>query len=288
MVVTTRSMTGKIPAKLVANVVSAPSKKGKKNCVRNIKSVYRNFVICGNKYKQDVDRFYSKIEEYNKDSSVLKNFWKKTIVDIPDIPMESCKKLLISLINNESQWKKLDETLNKCVVPYEDFLRTDQVQTQINDGQTQFSYREFNGNEVIIDLSPLKEFSFWIQMVTKLMVIVQRDLLAKCDKAIEKIDKSILAKQLFEVNIACRQLICHKYAFPSLIFYRALLLKLIEFFNLGLEFVLYAFGIFCPEMITKHFYPNIGRSDLYQAVELTINEDDPVYGEAKKMFQDYY
>jgi hypothetical protein len=178
--------------------------------------------------------------------------------------------------------------LNKCVVPYEDFLRTDQVQTQINDGQTQFSYREFNGNEVIIDLSPLKEFSFWIQMVTKLMVIVQRDLLAKCDKAIEKIDKSILAKQLFEVNIACRQLICHKYAFPSLIFYRALLLKLIEFFNLGLEFVLYAFGIFCPEMITKHFYPNIGRSDLYQAVELTINEDDPVYGEAKKKFQDYY
>ena len=80
-------MSGKIPTKVVDNKVSAPSKKKK--------TIYRNFVISGVKYKRDVDRFYSKIEEFNKDTSVLKNFWKKTIVDIPDIPIESCKKCLL-------------------------------------------------------------------------------------------------------------------------------------------------------------------------------------------------
>ena len=186
--------------------------------------------------------------------------------------------MLTSLIDNESQWKKLDETLNKCVVPYEDFLRTEEIQTKINEGQTQFSYKKYDGIEVIVDLSPLKEFSFWIQMITKLMVIVQRDLLTKCENAIEKIDKSIVARQIFELNIVCRQLICHKHAFTTLRLYSAQIL----------EFVLYAFGIFCPEMITEHFYPNIGRSNLYRLAELAVSEDDPVFGEAKKKFQDYY
>jgi len=281
-------MTGKKPAKAVDNTVSAPANKRKQNPKKPATVVYRNFVISGPKYRQDVDKFYSMIQEYEQCSSVLKYFWKNTIIDIPEIPMESCRKLLISLINNETQWQKLHDTLNQCVVPYEDFLRTDKVQSQINEGQTQFSYRKSDGNEVIVSLSPLKEFSFWIQMITKLLIIVQRDLLNKCDEAIEKVDKSIVARQIFELNIACRQLICHKYAFTTLRFYSSQLLKLIEFFNLGLEFVLYAFGIFCPEMITKHVYPNIGRSDLYQLTMLAVKEDDPVFGEAKKKFQDYY
>jgi hypothetical protein len=229
MVVTTRSMTGKKPANAVHFTVSTPSNKKKNSSGRHTKTVYRNFVICGAKYKQDVDMFYSKIEEFNKDTSVLKYFWKNTIVDIPEIPMEACQKLLISLIDNQNQWKKLDDTLNLCVVPYEDFLRTEEVQIQMNEGQTQFSYRKYNGNEVIVDLSPLKEFAFWIQMITKLLVVVQRDLLTKCEKEIEKIDKSIVARQIFELNIACRQLICHKYAFTTLRIYSAQLLKLIEF-----------------------------------------------------------
>ena len=288
MVVTTRSMIGKKPAKGVDFTVSAPSKNKKTPSSRNTKTVYRNFVIYGAKYKQNVDMFYSKIEELNKDISVLKNFWKNTIVDIPEIPMEACQKLLISLIENENQWKKLEETLNQCVIPYEDFLRTPKIQTEINEGQTRFSYRKSDGNEVIVDLSPLKEFSFWIQMITKLLVIVQRDLLSKCEKAIQNIDKSVVARQIFEINVACRRLICHKYAFTTLRFYGAQLLKLVEFFNLGLEFVLYTFGIFCPEMITEHFYPNIDRSYLYGLPELAVSDDDPVFGEAKKKFQDYY
>jgi hypothetical protein len=279
MVVTTRSMTGKIPAKGVDKA---------KNSDRPVKSVYRNFVISGSKYKQDVDRFYSTIEEFDNHTSVLKYFWKNTIFCIPEIPVESCQKLLISLLDNETQWKKLDDTLKQCVVPHEDFLRTDQVQTQMNEGQTQFSYRKCDGNEVIVNLSPLKEFSFWIQMITKLMVIVQRDLLTKCENTQEKVDKAIVARQIFELNIACRLLICHKYAFTSLRFFSTQLLKLIDFFSLGLEFVLHAFGTFCPEMITKHFYPNIGRSDLYQLAILAVSEDDPFFGEAKKKFQDYY
>jgi len=279
MVATTRSMTGKIPANGVDKA---------KNSDRPVKSVYRNFVISGSKYKQDVDRFYSTIDEFDNHTSVLKYFWKNTFVSIPEIPVESCQKLLISLLDNETQWKKLDDTLNQCVVPHEDFLRTDQVQTQMNEGQTQFSYRKCDGNEVIVNLSPLKEFSFWIQMITKLMVIVQRDLLTKCENTHEKVDRAIVARQIFELNIACRPLICHKYVFTSLRFYSTQLLKLIDFFSLGLEFVLYVFGTFCPEMITKHFYPNLGRSDLYGLDMLAVSDDDPFFGEAKKKFQDYY
>ena len=279
MVATTRSMTGKIPAKGVDKA---------QNSDRPVKSVYRNFVISGSKYKQDVDRFYSMIEEFDKHTSVLKYFWKNTICCIPEIPVESCQKLLLSLLDNETQWKNLDDTLKQCVVPHEDFLRTDQVQTQMNEGQTQFSYRKCDGNEVIVNLSPLKEFSFWIQMITKLMVIVQRDLLTKCENTHEKVDRAIVARQIFELNIACRPLIGHKYAFASLRFFSTQLLKLIDFFSLGLEFVLYAFGTFCPEMITKHFYPNLGRSDLYGLAMLEVSDDDPFFGEAKKKFQDYY
>jgi hypothetical protein len=65
-------MSGKIPTKVVDNKMSAPSKKKK--------TIYRNFVISGVKYKRDVDRFYSKIEEFNKDTSVLKISGKKQLL----------------------------------------------------------------------------------------------------------------------------------------------------------------------------------------------------------------
>jgi hypothetical protein len=290
MVVQTRSMIRRINATKVAKAVSAPVTKNKKSVrsKQHFNTAYRNFVICGCKYKADVDRFYSKTEEFNNEPSVLKHFWKNTNVTIPEIPMEAYEKLLISLMKNETQWKKLDETVKRCVVPYEDFLRTPRVQTQINEGQTQFSFNENDGKEVIVDLSPLKEFSFWIQMMTKLLVAVQRDLLDKCDKTEAKIEKALFARHLFENNIACRQLITHKYAFTTLSFYGKQLLKLVEFFDLGLEFVLYAFGIFCPEMINKKFYPDIGRSNLYRLPELAVAEDDSIFGEAKKKFRDYY
>jgi len=279
MVVTTRSMTRKN-----SNV---PSGLKKINTL-DPKIVYRNFVISDDMFKKDVDSFYSKIENLNENTSVLKNFWRNTTVDIPDIPNEACVKLLMSLMDNQSHWNKLEETLNECVVPYEDFLRTPNIQTLIYEGQTQFEFTESNGNKVIVNLSPLKEFAFWIQMMTKLYVIVQRDLLSLCEKSTTMIEKSINAKQVFDLNISCHKFICHKYAFVSLRFHSTQIQKLIQFFELGLEFVLYAFGILCPEMVTEKFYPNIERSALYGLDKLAISEDDPVYGEAKKKFQHFY
>lgn len=285
--VLTRSQSRVLAAKKVAPVVSAPAKKVAAP-KREKETVYRNFVIRGSKYKTDVDKFYLQIEQYKSSGCVLTNFWNTTTVSIPEIPVECHEKLLFTLIDNKAMWEKLENVINREVVPFEDFLKSPDIQTKIKSGQTRFSFKVFDGTEVLVDLSPLNEFSYWIKLLTKLLVAVDQDLLTKCSNATTKVAKAQEAKHIYEVNVACRQLICHKYAFCGLRFYAAQLLKLIELFNEGLEFTLYAFGIFCPEMINENVRPFINHENLWRNDELAVSDNDQIFGEAKKKFKKYY
>lgn len=266
-------------------------KKPAKNTVipkSESKMVYRDFLISHSKYKLDVDNFYLQINQYKSGECVLTNFWNTATVSIPNIPSEFQEKLLLSLIDNKAMWDKLNNVIIREVVPFEDLLKSPDIQTKIKSGQTRFSFKVFDGTEVLVDLSPLKEFSYWIRLLTKLLIAIQQDLLTKCSNSTTKVDRAQFAKHIFEVNVSCRQLISHKYAFCGLGFYKAQLMKLIELFNEGLEFSLYAFGIFCPEMINKNFSPFINHENLWCNDQLAVSDDDPIFGEAKKKFKKYY
>jgi len=254
------------------------------------KTVYREFVISGKKYQADVDKFYEQMEKQMSDKSVLTSFWLSTLpITAPELPIEFQQKLLIDLINNEAMWQNFDQTIQDCVVPHEAFLMQPDIQQQMKQGQVHFSYKlDSSRSKAHVDLTPLKEFAYWIRFVQKLFCSIQSSLLKKCENLDSKLERALIVKDIYRFSVSCSLLITNKYAFSGLWFYATQVRKLVEFFKEGLEFVLYAFGIFHPEMVTDEFYPFLSRDKLYGVAELGIDDDDPVFGEAKRMFKRFY
>ena len=253
------------------------------------KKVYRGFVISGKKYQADVDKFYEQIEQQMSDKNVLTSFWLSTLpITATELPIEFQQKLLIDLIDNEAMWQNLDQTIQDCVVPHEPFLMQPDIQQQMRQGQVHFSYKlDSSRSKAHVDLTPLKEFTYWIRLIQKLFCSIQSSLLQKCEKFDTKLERALVAKDIYRFSVSCRRLITHKYAF-SLRVYATQIHKLVQFFNEGLEFVLYAFGIFHPEMVKDEYYPFLSSDKLYGVAELGIDDEDPVFGEAKRMFKRFY
>lgn len=254
----------------------------------NTNTIYRNFVITDAKYKVNVDNFYMDIEEISKHNSILKNFWSIQKIENLPFSIEYSEELLLKLIDDEPLWKKFENTIQEYVVPHETFLKTDEIQEQMKDGKTRFVYRNARGIEVLVDLTPLLEFRYWLKFTTMLFIYVQKHHLDECDRTTNKKTKINIAKKIFQNNLAAIRLIRHKYAFTGLRFYITQVRKLIEFFNEGLDFTLYAFGEYFPEMITDEYYPYMNKENPNSKIIDCISEDDPYYGEAKKKYQKYY
>jgi len=253
--------------------------------------IYRGFNIQNKNMVQYVDNFYYELDTSSTYISVLKNFWMKHKVDIeiPDISIEYREKIALSLMNNKTLWDKFNKTIHQNVEPYEKLLEQEECQNKILNGETIFSVRDSNGKILCIDLNPLLEFNYWLRLMTCYFCNVQRELLNTLEKSNSKIEKSKIAKRIYELNIVYKPLITNKYAFSTLRFHVTQIKKLIEFFNEGLEISLYAFGIFCPDMVTDKCYPNINKNrDMYKNKKLEIKEDDPIYGEVMKKIKKFY
>ncbi len=274
---------------VVAEAPSSSESRKKRDTKK--KTVYRGFVISGKKYQANVDKFYEQMEQQQcAEKNVLTSFWLSTSpITAPELPIEFQQKLLIDLINNEPMWEKFEETIQDCVVPHEAFLMQPDIQQQMKQGQVHFSYKlDSSRSKAHVDLTPLKEFAYWIRLVQKLFCSIQSSLLHKCENLDSKLERALVAKDIYRFSVSCSRLITNKYAFSGLRFYATQVRKLVEFFNEGLEFVLYAFGIFHPEMMTDEVYPYLNRDKLYGVAELAIDDEDPVFGEAKRMFKRFY
>lgn len=283
----------------VAEALPTPTEKTKSTKKKT--TVYRGFVISAKKHQGAVDRFYERLDQQITAKNVLMAFWLNTPpITIPEIPIEAQQQMLVNLIDNEAMWQRLDKTILQCVVPHESFLMQPDIQLQIRDGQVQFSYKLNNRSAcntkrlmflhtAQVDLTPLKEFSYWIRLIQKLFCSIQSSLLQKCEQSDAKLERALIARDIYRFSVSCRRMIDHNYAF-GLRFYATQIHKLVEFFNEGLEFVLYAFGIFHPEMVSDDCYPFLKQSseNLYGVPELAVDDDDPVFGEAKMMFQRFY
>ena len=288
--VQTRSQKTAAAAAAIHPVAAATLPTEKKRAFKKKKTtVYRGFIITGDKFQADIDRFYEKLDQQLTEKSCLTAFWLNTPpITLPEIPIEALQQMLVSLIDNEPMWQKFDKTIQDCVVQHEAFLMQPDIQLQIREGHVQFSYKDNRRRSTQVDLTPLKEFSYWIRLIQKLFCSIQSSLLQKCEQSDAKLERALVAKDIYRFSVSCRRMIVHKYAF-GLRFYATQIHKLIEFFNEGLEFVLYAFGIFHPEMVSDDYYPFLKQSEnLYGVPELAIDDEDPVFGEAKMMFQRFY
>jgi len=253
---------------------------------QNNNIIYRGFVISKKEYQSKVDLFYDMIDEQNKKNSVLQCFWLNTptITIITDeIPIKSLQKMLTKIIEDEKMWEKFDKTIAECVTPFEQYLMSPDVKEKIREGQLTFTFKK---NKV--DLSPLKEFSYWIRLCQKLFCSIQFNLLKNCENAKTTLQKAIISMEIYRTSIICRRLITNKYIFHGLQFYTVLTRKLLEILNMGLEYALYAFGIFYPEMVVSDCYPFFKKRKYYNNHKLKIKDEDPHFGEAKKMFYQFY
>jgi hypothetical protein len=253
--------------------------------------IYRGFNIQNNNLVQYVDNFYNDLDNASKYISVLKNFWNKhkPEIEIPNISIEYREQLAINLINNKYLWDKFNKTIHEIVEPYEKILEQDDYQNKMSEGQTILNIKDCDGNNITINLNPLLEFNYWLRLVTCLLCNIQTEFLNNLEQSNSKIEKSKIAKRIFELNISYRPLITNKYAFSTLRFYVTQIKKLIEFFNQGLEISLFTFGIFCPEMVNDNCFPNINKNNnMYKNNELEIKEDDPIYGEVMKKLKKFY
>jgi len=277
-------------ASKTVTAVAAPSRKQpteKKKEKKQKKIIYRGFVISGEKYRAKVDTFYRQLEAQLNEKSALTIFWLNMpaiTIKPEEIPVEAIQLMLQKLLDNEPMWEKLAKTIKECVAPFEPFLMQTDVQQKIKEGQVKFSF----GPKGEVDLTPLKEFSYWIRLIQRLFCSVQFRLLQKCEKADTKLEKALIAKDIFTYSVSCHRLISNKYTFCGMRFFATQVRKLIEFFDQGLEFCLYTFGIYHPEMVTVNCYPFIKQSELYDHPELAINDEDPCFGEAKMKFQRFY
>lgn len=252
---------------------------------------YRGFSISSLKHRSIVDKFQANLESGLKHSSVLSKFWIKHFpkMTMPELPFESREKLLFSLVANDALWEKFDKVIEQNVVQAEQYLELPEFQDRINAGETLLLFDGSDGSQLSIDLTPLLEFSFWIKQMSTLMCSVMTELLRKVDQTVGKSNKALIVKHIFQNNLICRKLITSEYIFGGVRYYSTQLAKMMEMFKEGLEFALYGFGVFHPEMISDNCYPWLNKqSELYGLPMLAISDDDPVFGEAKKAYRRFY
>ena len=252
---------------------------------------YKGFYIKEEKYKSEIDNFYKSIVIDEDESYVLKNFWKKHFpkINLPYMSLDNSEELLFSLIHNEELWNKFNKIIHRDIKLNEDILALPEIQEQILKGDTYLSIKMFNQIDIGIDLKPLLEFSYWLKLINNLFISVIRELLEQIKIIDTKIERAVLIKRLISVNTRCIPLIKNKYAYNDLSYYNTQIEKMLSFFDEGLEFALYSFGMMFPNLVTKDIHPIINNSsNLYNHHELIITINDPVFGEAKRQFFQFY
>ena len=256
----------------------------------NQKLIYNGFYIKEEIYKTEIDTFLQSLTIDENECYVLKKFWKKNCprIDLPYMNLDMCEELLFSLIDNEPLWKKFNKLIDRDIKPHEQILALPEVQAQILQGE-KLIYKKIYDIEICIDLKSLNEFTYWLKLLNILFIKVIRELFDQIKMVDSKIEKCLLIKRLIVVNLRCMSLITNKYAYNDLSYSNTQIKKIMSFFDEGLEFALYSFSIIYPNLVNDNIYPIINSSAmLYHHPELKISLDDPVFGNAKTQFYQFY
>jgi hypothetical protein len=254
-------------------------------------NIYRGFYIKEEIYKSEIDNFYKSIIVDDDEIYVLKNFWKRHCpkINLPYMSLDNSEELLFSIIDNEELWNKFNKVIHRDIKLNEDILISPDIQEQILKGETYLTIKMFNQIDIGIDLKPLFEFSYWLKLINNLFISVIRELLDQIKMINTKIERAILIKRLISVNMRCIPLIRNKYAYNDLSYYNTQIEKMLSFFDEGLEFALYSFGMMFPNLVDENIHPIINTTSvLYNHPELKITVNDPTFGEAKKQFFQFY
>jgi hypothetical protein len=259
------------------------------NIMTNFKdnlTIYKGFYIKNEQNKITIDQFYNSIQDDDK-CYPLKSFWKKhgSSIDLPQMTLDTRQELLCSFINDDTMWKKFNAFIETEIVPHEKILELPEVQELIMKGETILFYN----SDITIYLHPLKEFSYWLKLINKLFLSIIRELLEEIKCINTKIEKCILFKRIVEVSIQSLPLIKNKYAYNDLTFYRTQIEKIMCAFDDGLEFAFYAFAMLFPNLVNHDIHPILNtNSNTYNHQQLTVSISDPIFGNAKKQFLEFY
>jgi hypothetical protein len=253
-------------------------------------NIYLGFYIKDDKYKVEIDNFYKSIIIDDNEVYVLKNFWKKNCprIDLPYMNLDTREELLFSLIDNEFLWNKFNKIIEKDIKSQEQILSAPEVQEQILNGE-RIIIKKIYDIEICIDLKPLNEFTYWLKLLNNLFISIIGELLNNIKQTETMLERSILIKRLVSINVKCLPLLRNKYAYNDLSYFNTQVEKLISFFDYGLEFALYSFGIMFPNLVSEKIYPIINQSsELYDHPDLKISQNDPIFGYAKTQFFQFY
>ena len=254
-------------------------------------NIYKGFYITSEKNKQEIDLFFKSIQNHSE-IYPLKAFWKRhcPVIELPCMPLHTRQELLYSLMQNKDLWCKFNEAVQREVIDHEEHtLVSFEVHNKINQGDTIIITKMYDNSEKIINLTPLKEFSYWLKLINILFLSIIRELLEDIKRVNTKVEKCILFKHIVELSIQSLPLISNKYAYNDLSFYCTQIEKIISSFDDGLEIALYAFGIMFPNLVNSEIHPVINKqSSTYDDPRLSVSINDHIFGAAKKKYFEFY
>jgi len=250
---------------------------------------YNNFNISSLENKIIVDNFFEKL---NEPKLILYNFWKKDFHPICFPNSENLEELLSLFGNVDSKYYiYFRDYLTYHIYPYEYVLENKKCQEFIENGHYVFNITIDTGKIITIDISDLKQFNFWVNLVRNLLMCVIKNILSELRKTVDRIDKALVVKKLYDILIQYRHLISDKYSIckDCTRFYFNGIKKLLEFVHEGAEFAIYSFAILYPDMMTNNGLLKVNKcGSFYEHGRLKIDKNDKIFSEMYKKYREYY
>jgi len=220
---------------------------------------------------------------------ILYHVFKKDYHDIY-FPIKEQKELELMLYTfgniNSNYYLKFKKYLDENIKPYESYLFSSECRKKIDN-----NILVFNIDNNTIDLTELKEYSFWANFVRNLFKSLVRNIIFEITSYIDPVDKANIVKKLYTILIQYRHLFFDKFGlcYGCFKFYNSIIKKLIDFAREGAEFAIYTFAILCPKMMTNNCLLNLNTSgSLYNKVQLKIEDNDVIFSESLLKFKQYY
>jgi hypothetical protein len=250
---------------------------------------YTNFNISSFEKKNIVDNFFEKLNEPNL---ILYNFWKKDFHTICFSNIENLEELLFLFGNIDSQYYiYFKDYLTYNIYPYQLVLENKKCQEFIENGHYVFNITLESGEIITIDISDLKQFNFWVNLVRNLLMFVIKNILSELRETVDRIDKALVVKKLYGILIQYRHLISDTYSICKNCtrFYFYSIKKLLEFVHEGAEFAIYTFAILYPDMMNNSGLLKVNKfGSLYEHSRLKIDKNDKLFSEIYKKYREYY
>lgn len=262
--------------------------------------IYRGFVLSKPENKARVDCFYQAIKTGLQcgHETLLNRFWRYGmdtihIQNFDIIPIQERISLLKTHMDDKHLWKEFDRECKDFVEPYKNIIQTNEAQANLARGLNNWKWEDLsqNGETITIDITPLEKYKYWMTLSDDLLISIMKTLLEEANQLRDSLQKAVIYRDMFKVCIIAKKLITNPYTakFKGLKFYYMLISKILEFISKGVEYALYSLAVFYPEMVCDEVRPHFDKNaQYYKKISLVVSESDPIYGNIKKNYYQYY